>query len=469
MSLSKKQQQYEEHPGSGMDDDVVVAASGDPLDQKRQQQYRRVIYHVHEGHRSSQTAYKYTVNFRRFLDSVGIHDLEVLLDQGKEVLQEMVMKYTRSLRDSAEKKYSRGTVNNRVAPIIYFLANNDIELNRRMIRRYYPSDESTRDDRPYSRTEIQQILSVCDLRGRAIVLLLVSSGVRIGAIHSMRIGDLSPINFGDRNLFKVQVYARTRDKYFTFCTPESFNAIQAYLDVRKRCGEELKDKSPLFRKHFNKQDPFTINVPKFLTQSSIMKTIDEALKESGVKTSEAMRSHAFRKGFMSICEQSGMKSINVKMLLGHNIGVSGYYYRPAESDLLEDYMTHAAGALTIDTTQKLQKQVEKLESEKSEELKQLKAQLIEYKEFVEKTAGEINDLKATRGLERYENSKFFVDPNFSNIVNAVNELRAKNGHDPVAIVTPQEAAEKEERVRFQTRYIRETKECPRLGLTEDYK
>jgi hypothetical protein len=29
--LSKKQQQYEEHPGTGMEDDVVVAASGDPL------------------------------------------------------------------------------------------------------------------------------------------------------------------------------------------------------------------------------------------------------------------------------------------------------------------------------------------------------------------------------------------------------------------------------------------------------
>ena len=29
-------------------------------------------------------------------------------------------------------------------------------------------------------------------------------------------------------------------------------------------------------------------------------------------------------------------------------GVSGHYYRPAESDILEDYMTHAADALTID-------------------------------------------------------------------------------------------------------------------------
>jgi hypothetical protein len=40
----------------------------------------------------------------------------------------------------------------------------------------------------------------------------------------------------------------------------------------------------------------------------------------------------------------------------------------------------------------------------------------------------------------YERSKFFVDPNLSNIINAINELRIKNGQDAVAIVTPQEAA-----------------------------
>ena len=58
-----------------------------------------------------------------------------------------------------------------------------------------------------------------------------------------------------------------------------------------------------------------------------------------------MRTHAFRKGFQSICEQSGMKSINIEMLMGHNIGVSGHYYRPAASDILDEYMTHAARCL----------------------------------------------------------------------------------------------------------------------------
>jgi integrase len=283
------------------------------------------------------------------------------------------------MRDNPHKRYSRSTVNSRVSAILFFLDNNDIELNKRKIRRYYPSDESTHDDRPYTTKEIQQILSLgcTDLRSKAVILLLVSSGVRIGALHTMQIGDLTELNFQNSKLYKVQVYARTRDKYITFCTPECYNAIQEYLvNVRRRYGEDpLKDKSPLFRRHFNKQDPFTINIPKFMSESSIIRTLDEVLRKSAVKTSEARRSHAFRKGFKSICEQSGMKSINVELLMGHNIGVSGHYYRPAESDILEDYMTHAADGLTISNECRLKKQLESADLRHSQEWETLKAQI----------------------------------------------------------------------------------------------
>jgi integrase len=336
------------------------------------QQRQRLIFQVNEGHKSSYTAYKYGVDFKHFLNFIKIHDLDVLLDLGKEAIQVLVIKYTRNLRDNPEKKYSRSTVNNRVSAVLYFLDNNDIELNKRKIRRYYPPDESVKDDRPYTREEIAKILSACDLREKAMILLMVSTGVRIGALHTMKIGDLIEIRSQNLALYKIQVYAGTRGKYVTFSTPECYQAIQKYLEYRKRYGEELLLKHPFFRKHFNKDDPFTINLPKFLTEGAVMKAIDGVLKKSGVKTTEAMRSHAWRKGFKSICEQSGMKSINVELLMDHNIGVSGHYYRPSEADLLEDYMTHAADSLTIDPTQRLQQRVKDLEGHQSQEIEQLK-------------------------------------------------------------------------------------------------
>jgi hypothetical protein len=41
-------------------------------------------------------------------------------------------------------------------------------------------------------------------------------------------------------------------------------------------------------------------------------------------------------------EKSGMKSINVEVAHGQSIGVQGHYYRLQPSDILKDYMTHAA-------------------------------------------------------------------------------------------------------------------------------
>jgi hypothetical protein len=80
-----------------------------------------------------------------------------------------------------------------------------------------------------------------------------------------------------------------------------------------------------------------------------------------------------------------MKSINVKMLLGHDIGVSGHYYRPAESDILNDYMTYAAEALTIDPTQRLQKELEQQDLKHSIEWQRLQKELTEIREILDST------------------------------------------------------------------------------------
>ena len=99
-------------------------------------------------------------------------------------------------------------------------------------------------------------------------------------------------------------------------------------------------------------------------------TVRKVLKRSGVytkKRQEIMMSHAFRKNFKTVCEESGMKSLYVEMLMGHKEALVKSYMRPKDAEIIQDYTMHAADALTIDPTNKLKKQVEKLESEKSED------------------------------------------------------------------------------------------------------
>jgi hypothetical protein len=68
--------------------------------------------------------------------------------------------------------------------------------------------------------------------------------------------------------------------------------------------------------------------------------------------------------------------------LGHDIGVSGHYYRPVESDVLEDYVTHAVDVLTISEEHKLKKQLDTVEFKHSEEWGALKEQMNELRSLL---------------------------------------------------------------------------------------
>ena len=335
------------------------------------------IYPITEGIRSIKTVIVYERCFNHFLDRIKIHDLQILLDFSPKVIKQILVDYVLYLRDEKPgKKLSRASIKVHLAAILHFfqINNDDFNLTIHNFRIHLPSDDFTKDDRPYTTEEIGQVIQDCDVRSKVVVLLLCSSGMRIGALHSLQIGDLTSVTYQGLNLYKIQVYARTRDKYYTFCTPECTKAITEYLEYRKRFGENINiiSKAPLIRKQFNKDNPFTINSPRFVSEKGIEHLIENVLNKSGVRKPGVVHlSHGFRKHFMTECEKSGMKSINVKMLMGHNIGVSGHYYRPAESDILEDYMTHAANSLIIDPTQRLKQENAELRKTQSDYLTEL--------------------------------------------------------------------------------------------------
>ena len=78
-----------------------------------------------------------------------------------------------------------------------------------------------------------------------------------------------------------------------------------------------------------------------------------------------------------------MKPINVELTHGHSIGMSGHYYRPQESEVLNDYMTHAADALTIDPTKRLQQENHDLKTVQAEELENAKQGMENMKDWDE--------------------------------------------------------------------------------------
>ena len=76
-------------------------------------------------------------------------------------------------------------------------------LNWRKINRYQPEHEDCVEDRPYTREEIQRLLEAASPRDRAIILLMTSSGLRVGAISALTIKSLEPIDKYD--IYKITV------------------------------------------------------------------------------------------------------------------------------------------------------------------------------------------------------------------------------------------------------------------------
>jgi hypothetical protein len=98
-----------------------------------------------------------------------------------------------------------------------------------------------------------------------------------------------------------------------------------------------------------------------MTAPSVRQYYNRLLFSIGIRNEKKRRHdfsvHGFRKYFKTRAEQSGMKPINVEILMGHSVGISDSYYRPTENELLQDYL-RATDALTISEEKHLRHAVE---------------------------------------------------------------------------------------------------------------
>ena len=137
-------------------------------------------------------------------------------------------------------------------------------------------------DRSYTTEEIHKLLEFCDERTRCLVLLLASTGMRIGAVPFLRVGNVEKIVGGE--IYKITVYEKSNEEYYTFCTPECAMAIDSYLEYRKRYGEKINDNSPLIREQFNITDLDKISKKvRFITKISLDRLLDIALNRAGLR------------------------------------------------------------------------------------------------------------------------------------------------------------------------------------------
>jgi integrase len=268
----------------------------------------------------------------------------------------------------------------------FYVMNDVTQLNWAKINSFVGENEKQREDRAYTHAEIQKMIQKTNPRNRAIILLMCSAGLRVGAIPGLRIRDLEPID--KYGIYKVNVYATSKkSRYFTFCSVECRKEIDYYLEWRKRWGEKLVDDSPLFRRGFNTQtddnDDEEVSSrrrkAKRLQQTNtgirplLPPTETETELNRQTQTHhrfEIMECHGFRKFFESNAFKAGMNNMYIRRLMGQKAGLEDSYLKISEEELLEGSDRHTGfvdiiDQVTINDEYRLRREVEVLKVEKS--------------------------------------------------------------------------------------------------------
>ena len=222
--------------------------------------YRNFIHSVP----SPKTRREYLKSLRYYMSWLKVKNDDydsLLLKQDPKLIAADIINFIIYLKD--RRKLALATIAARVAALHHFYDMNDIELKWKKINSFKGEYYNVVEDRPYARGEIKRLVDRAELRNRAIILLMASSGMRVGAIPELKIKDLMPIE--KYNLYQIIVYKKSKSKYITFCTPEARKQIDEYIKWRMSVGEKIGPESPLFRKTFDRNDLLQARNPQPLS------------------------------------------------------------------------------------------------------------------------------------------------------------------------------------------------------------
>ena len=231
------------------------------------------------------------------------------------------------------KEITEATLRNYVKTIKLFCSMNDIMINWKKISKGIPPMKNYSDDRIPTIDEIHKLLEHPDRRIRVIVLVMLSSGIRVGSWDYLQWKHVIPIERDSIVVAAKLVVKNTKinnRSYCTFITPEAFETLKNWMDFRELHGETITGESWLIRDTWQKLDRkrshYTglARFPNKIGSLSIKNMIYDAWKIQGVrqkllepgnKRHDFKSTHSFRKFFETKCQMAKMNHNNIKLLM----------------------------------------------------------------------------------------------------------------------------------------------------------
>jgi Phage integrase family len=215
-------------------------------------------------------------------------------------------------------------------------------------------DDVTNSYRSYTKEEIRKLLSVADPRDRCIILLMASSGIRVGAIQILKLKFIRRLDSG---IGLLTVYPESKNSvYIALVTPEFLASLDEYLNYRKSQGEKITNESWLIRDKFATFSRKT-NKPTPISVISLSKQMRFLIRKAGLPFEEL---HSLRKFFNTALMNSDVAYTFKELLMGHSVKLDNVYYdknnEKSQQKIMLEYMK-AIDALTINDEFRLRKQI----------------------------------------------------------------------------------------------------------------
>ena len=323
--------------------------------------------------------------------------IDVARDKPKE-LEHLLLVFIEWLRS---RGVSGSTIRQHIQAIKHLLIMNDLEtaLNWDKLSKLMPKARKIGLDRAPTKEEIRKLLEYADVRLKTLILLLCSSGIRIGSVEHLKWKHVKPVEYRGQKFAKliIPVSKAGNETYITFITPEAYQALLEYRRMREAEGEEITPESPLIRVvKWSKAKAKGIPLPansKTLRNELHRLWVKAGLRgKSGGKPHDVKAVHGFRKFFATRLESAGVGRLLVETLLGHRISVVSNYFKPSEEELTKAY-AKAIQELTISEVMESKAELRRQLEERDKLITQLEKEYLVLQDKLSKMEKELSKLK----------------------------------------------------------------------------
>jgi integrase len=275
-------------------------------------------------------------------------DESALYEQkGSEYIADKTRDHKKDILEWKKKsKNAPGTMRVYLGALREFFEENGIPLSKKendTLLKAFKGGAEAPDDAPDHGT-IRSLLEHSDVRMKAIVLMLSSTGMRIGELLSIH---ENQINYDRRMITLLAKDTKTQTGRNVFFTREAELALNQFLKVREKYIADNNIQAAKLKNNIETKDDGRI-FPH--DPNSINKTWNRTLKHAGMyqkngRGQQKFHPHSLRQFFSTYLRKDGTPDSAVEVLLGHKLYLETYI-RYTPQMLQEEYEKHSA-ALTI--------------------------------------------------------------------------------------------------------------------------